>query len=210
MKDQRPQTRLTAKPRKPQVKRNPRSDAKFFEALAVHGVVGAACEISGYSRAIVYEFRKTDKEFARQWEEALERSTERMEEEAFKRAVYGSESYVVNGGRVAYIEVPEVDALGQPISDQDGEPVTKKVPLVEYKKSDTLMIFLLKGRRPEVYRERYDINVGPKPPEGPQELSDQELEEIAARQLTEEQLEAIAQEYLARKGIRLLPDDTTD
>lgn len=58
--------------------------------------------------------------------------------------------------------VPVVGADGLVVKDKDGKP--ELVPYVEHEYSDTLMIFLLKGARPEVYREtmrNYNVNVTP-------------------------------------------------
>jgi hypothetical protein len=41
------------------------------------------------------------------------------------------------------------------IDPETNKPVT--VPYVEHEYSDTLLIFLLKGARPEKYRERADV-----------------------------------------------------
>ena len=45
------------------------------------------------------------------------------------------------------------------------------------KYSDTLLIFLLKSRRPEIYRERAEVAIS-RPPVDPADLSDEELDAI--------------------------------
>jgi hypothetical protein len=94
-------TELTAKKR-----------AAFCERLANGFSVTEGAKAIGVERATVYLWRKKEPEFAAQWEAALDKGTEHLEDEAVKRATEG--------------------------------------------KSDTLLIFLLKARRPNVYREKYE------------------------------------------------------
>lgn len=83
--------------------------AAFLAALRERGSVMHAAESAGIGRRTAYDWRDADPEFAAAWEDALEDSTERLEESMFERAMKGD---------------------------------------------TTAAIFLLKGRRPEVYRER--------------------------------------------------------
>jgi hypothetical protein len=71
--------------------------------------------------------RAADEAFARAWEDALEQGTDSLEDEARRRALQGVEKPVFREGR------------------QVGT-------VTEY--SDTLLIFLLKARRPEKFRDR--------------------------------------------------------
>lgn len=90
-----------------------RTDEKkrlFLASLAEGNSVARAARDIGYSRTQVYEWRKTDPEFAMAWEDAIEAGTDELEDHAVQRA-------------------------------KDG--------------SDTLLIFMLKARRPERYKERY-------------------------------------------------------
>lgn len=163
-------------------KRSPKRDDLFFQALAADGVVGRACELAGYARFSVYDYRRKDPEFRQRWAEALERSTERLEAEAFRRANEGHSSYVVSNGRVVHLEVYKRDSEGNIVVGTDGKPIIlERKPLVERKHSDTLMIFLLKARRPEKYRDRFDLNVGPKAEPTAEELSDTELMDLIRR-----------------------------
>lgn len=103
----------------------------FLDAFRSTGMVTAACEAAGVSRSAAYEARQRDEDFALAWHDVEEETTEAMEREAYRRGVEGVERPVYQGG--------------------------KRVGKVrEY--SDTLLIFMLKARRPEKYRERYDVN----------------------------------------------------
>ena len=82
-----------------------------------------------------------------------------MEEEARRRAVEGVAKLKFHQGQL--IHIPVVDADGQPVLAENGEP--KQKPYVEHEYSDTLLIFLLKGARPKKFRENMDVTSGDKP-----------------------------------------------
>lgn len=101
--------------RKACTKRTPEKDRKanaqgvFVEQLVKGETITAAAKAAGICRRTAYSWREWDKEFAEAWDDALEIGTEKLEAEATRRALEGS---------------------------------------------DTLLIFLLKARRPNVYRDR--------------------------------------------------------
>lgn len=98
----------------------------FLAALADAGLVKEACEVAGVHRSTVYEERQRNETFALAWHDVEEETTERMEREAIRRAAEGVERPVFQGGK----HVGSIREF-----------------------SDTLLIFMLKARRPEVYRE---------------------------------------------------------
>lgn len=106
--------------------------AEFLGVLASGSTVMGACDLLCISPSLVYAERERDPEFRAAWDVAIEASTQRMEQEAFRRAVRGTERMVVSAGRV----------LG-----------------TEMQHSDTLLIFMLKARRPEVYRDTINIEL---------------------------------------------------
>lgn len=110
-------------------------------AYAETGVVSRACTMAGISRATFYEWLDSDPEFATAAMAAAEEAADGLETEAHRRAVYGTVKPLMSGGKM--------------VLDDVGEPVM----LREY--SDTLLIFLLKARRPARFRERYDVTVAP-------------------------------------------------
>src|SRR5271156_4372552 len=107
---------------------------RFLKALADTGIVSLAVEIAGTSRTRVYELRKRDTAFAKAWEEAEERAADALEAEAWRRAVAGVQEPLVSGGKVG--------------RDDDGQPLAIR------RYSDTLMLALLKARRPERFKDR--------------------------------------------------------
>lgn len=106
--------------RKACTKRTPEKDIKannqrvFVEQLVKGQTITAAAKAAGICRRTAYSWRESDKTFAEAWDDALEIGTEKLETEATRRALEGS---------------------------------------------DTLLIFLLKARRPKVYRERVSTEV---------------------------------------------------
>lgn len=102
-------------------------DAAFFEALAHGFSVTKACVLSGLPRSTAYSHRNADPGFAALWDEAIEAGTDRVEDEALRRAVEGTDDPVFYQG------------------EQVGT-VTRY--------SDSLLVMLLKARRPEKYKDR--------------------------------------------------------
>lgn len=110
----------------------PTWEKAFLSALAEVGVVRYACKAAGVDSGLVYAKRKADETFAASWAEALENASDSLEEEAVRRAKDGIVEIVVG---------------------KNGEIHENR------KYSDTLLIFLLKGARPEKYRERFDTKL---------------------------------------------------
>ena len=134
---------------------------KFLAALRETGLVKDACKVAAVGRSTAYEERQRNEDFALAWHEVETETTEAMEREAVRRAHEGWE-----------------------------EPVYQRGECVGHvrKFSDTLLIFMLKSRRPEVYREvhqhqhagrvehRHQLDLSKL---GPEELA--ELESLVAR-----------------------------
>jgi hypothetical protein len=88
---------------------------RFLELLRAGQPVTRAAEAAKLKRRTLYDWRKTDPEFAHAWEEAWEQGCDALEEVAIDRAIKGS---------------------------------------------DLLLIFMMKGRRPERYRDnvRHEVD----------------------------------------------------
>jgi hypothetical protein len=99
----------------------------FIAAYAECGTITRAAEIAGIERATHYKWLKEDPLYAKACEDAYEQAGERLEEEARRRAVEGVKKNVYYQGQPCGVNT-------------------------EY--SDTLLIFLLKGAKPEKYQER--------------------------------------------------------
>lgn len=86
----------------------------FLEILRDGGSVTTACQAIGVKRQSIYQRRANDPDFKEAWDDAVESGTDRLEDEAVKRA---------------------------------------------RNSSDLLLIFMLKARRPHLYRERIEQRV---------------------------------------------------
>lgn len=119
----------------------PEKREKFLIALGSGASVTRAAVIAGWSRQSAYNYRKDDEEFAAEWDEAVEEGTDLLEDEARRRATEGLVQY-------------KFDKHGDPLQN----PVTGG-PYFERQYSDTLLIVLLKSRRPNKYRDntRHEI-----------------------------------------------------
>ncbi len=138
----------------------------FLAALRKGWSMTGAANIAKVDHRRLYEERKADSEFAKQWEDAIEAGTDALEDAARRRA---------EGGLLK----KKFTSKGEPIIDpKTGEQYVER----EY--SDNLTMFLLKGRRPQKYRE--NINVGG-------------AFGVAVRAMTpEEAVESIRRDYLSR------------
>lgn len=106
-----------------------RAREKFLTLLRVNGNVSESAAGIKVSRTALYEERKDDKTFAAAWDEAVEEAVDKLEGEAWRRAVEGWEEPVFYEG----------EECGR----------VKKY-------SDRMLELLLKGHRPEKYRERVE------------------------------------------------------
>ena len=103
----------------------------FLAAFRETGNVRLACETAGVGRSSHYRWLGEDPDYRGAFELAEEDAADILEAEARRRAVEGVE---------------------KPVGWHKGEPGGY---VREY--SDVLLIFLLKGLRPERYRERYEV-----------------------------------------------------
>ena len=104
---------------------------KFIEALASNGgFASRACEVVGLSRHALYKFRRENKEFAAAWDIAVTIGADLFEEECMRRAFDGVDEPVFYQG----------DVCGH-----------------VRKYSDHLAGLILRGSKPDKYRERQEI-----------------------------------------------------
>ena len=103
----------------------------FLAAFRKTGNVRLACEAAEVGRSSHYRWLETDAAYEEAFELAKEDAADILEAEAKRRAIEG---------------------VLEPVGFYKGEPGGH---VRRY--SDTLLIFLLKGLRPEVYRERVEV-----------------------------------------------------
>ncbi len=112
---------------------------KILEAFARLGNVTAAAYEAAVDRRTHYGWLEHDPDYAVRFGHAEEEAADALEAEARRRAAAGVLRY-------------KFDRSGNPIK----HPITGR-PYWELDYSDTLLIFLLKGARPEKYKDRQEI-----------------------------------------------------
>lgn len=110
--------------------RSPKAAEKFLTTLREGATVAGACKASKIGRSTAYRWRGADGDFAAAWDEAVEIGTETIEDELKRRAVDGWEEPVFYQGKAVAM-------------------ITKY--------DTTALIFLLKARNPERFRDRASI-----------------------------------------------------
>jgi hypothetical protein len=125
---------LTRMPRRGRLtpRMSQRKKERFLAAYARLGNASAAAEETGIARKTHTRWLQSSEQYRKAFDEAEDQATEVLEREALRRAVKGTEEPVYfNGQQVG---------------------TTRRF-------SDVLLIFLLKSKRPDVYRERYDARL---------------------------------------------------
>lgn len=110
----------------------------FIAALRVNGNILRSCEAAQIGRTTFYEKRREDAAFDQAVKVALEEAGDVLEAEAWRRAVEG-------------VDEPVFGSLGG--YQGSGQIGTAR------KYSDTLLIFLLKGIKPDKFSDRRDIRL---------------------------------------------------
>lgn len=98
--------------------------AAFLCRLSETANVTASCAVAGVARHSAYALKRRDAAFAAAWDDALQTALDGLEAELIRRALEGTEK-------------PQF-YMGKPVGT-----------ITTY--SDTLAMFLLKSKRPEVY-----------------------------------------------------------
>ncbi len=108
----------------------------FLRVLAETGVVAEAARACGWTdTSTIQRYRNEDEEFAEAWDLSLQAAAHVLEAEAIRRAMEGEMKPIYYKGAIAGYET---------------------------KRSDTLMMFMLRGMKPDVYRDNArggDMNI---------------------------------------------------
>lgn len=115
-----------------------RKKKAFLKAFAECGQISGAAVAVGMDRCRHYQWLKEDPAYVELFNEAEREAAVMLEDEATRRARDGVKSLVLYQGEPVMVKA------------SDGS----LVPLYEFKYSDTLLIFRLKGLMPERYRDR--------------------------------------------------------
>lgn len=123
---------------------------EFLQWLAWGFSVSAAAEQSGQQREWMYKRRARDPQLAVAWDAAIEQGTDRMEDEAKRRALAGVKDPVFHNGKIVGARL---------------------------KFSDILLLALLNARRPEKFKYRAEVTSKQEPVDLSR-LSDKQLDAL--------------------------------
>lgn len=126
---------------------------RFLEQLALRGNILRACEVAKIGRSTFYDRRDADDDFAAKVREAKTIATDRLEDEARRRGEDGVSKPVLYKGKPIFLWF---DKDNNVLPSKKGS-VGPRRALMEHEYSDTLLIFLLNGLRPNKYRSRQRI-----------------------------------------------------
>lgn len=138
-----------------------RKDAKekFIAFLREDPTVSLACEKIGVSRKSVYEWYEKDKKFAKEWDDAIERSRDVARSSIYKRGIIGWMEPIVSMGQIVCEMQPLLDQDGNPQLDKRGKPImVKGDPIMICKWSDSLALAYAKANLPE-YKDKPQVNI---------------------------------------------------
>jgi hypothetical protein len=119
----------------------PAQKAELIDAIYVKLGVPAAAEHCHLKLRDVLTEMDDDEDFGAAVEQAMAHLTPLAEQELFRRAVHGTENYVVNQGRVVFL------------TNSDG--ISK--PLIEKKYSDGLLTKFLEARKKDVFGAKVEV-----------------------------------------------------
>lgn len=133
-------------------RRSPRTRARVLEHFRDSGRIDIACAAAGVNRSSHYEWLKADPVYRVGFEEAERQAADRLEAEAWRRALEGVAEPVFHAGK--RVVEPVLDEQGRPVVYPDGRPVERAAVVRRY--SDNVLMFLLKGRKRAVYGDKVE------------------------------------------------------
>lgn len=128
----------------------------FLCAYVEVGTIDGAARAAKVSQRSHYNWLK-DPKYAESFAWSEDRAIQIMETEAKRRAVHGVEEPVVYQGRLQY--EPLRDKYGREVKDANGNVVYTNKPLTVRKPSDILLMFMLKSKRPAIYRDNSSMEL---------------------------------------------------
>ena len=117
----------------------------FLASLAKTGIIKLAAEVAAINRSLHWYWLENDADYATRARDALEDAADVCEAECLRRGTVGMRQY-------------KFTANGNPIMWQGPDGLGPKVHYFEDRRSDACLIVTLKARRPEKFRERYEVS----------------------------------------------------
>lgn len=126
--------------------RYPELKRRVVEMLREGNWISEIAQQIGVSVDLIRDWRREDRQFDDEYREAENAFVDQIDKEAHRRAFQGTQEYVLHQGRVVL------------------DPVTGQ-PMVRRHYSDQLAMFILKGRRRDVYGDKSEHTVALTTPE---------------------------------------------
>ncbi len=145
----------------------------FLAAFVLTASVTKAAKAAKVERGMHYRWLEEDEAYRAAFEGAKEQAAQTLEDEAVRRAHEGVAEPLVYQGQFQY---------KQRLNKKTGKLERHGTPLAVQKYSDALLMFLLRGFRPETYRDRGSVEVSG-PAGGPISLADKRLEALSDEEL---------------------------
>lgn len=127
----------------------------FLRAYTAVGSITEAAKACKMSRSSHYEWMEHEPEYAEAFTAAQEEAVETLEAECWRRAKDGVHEPVIYQGRLQFLPKFDRKTKTVKIDPTTKRPIISDVPLTVRKKSDVLLIFLLKALRPDKYRDNF-------------------------------------------------------
>lgn len=161
----------------------PRKKTAFLKAYAVCGRISRAARAVKIERDMHYRWMKDDPDYPAAFEEAKKKAVQAWEDEAVKRATRGVFEPLSYQGHFVYpvvgfqlmfscecgrltIKSPATSCpdCGRPVNPERAKedperPIFSKRPYGVRKVSDRLLEFLLRGAKPDTYRDRAAVEL---------------------------------------------------
>lgn len=118
----------------------------FLAAIRTWPSVTVAARAAGISREAHYRQLERSPQYKAAYEEAYRQGIDSLEDEAVRRAQHGVRRPIMYHGKP--VMVPTDPAK------RANERTNPKIPLYETEYSDTLMLALLRAKKPDEYREK--------------------------------------------------------
>ncbi len=156
----------------------------FLAAYRISASIKHAAKVAGIDRRTHYDWLRTDAAYHVRFREAQQEAAGAIEDEAIRRAMEGVYEPNVFQGRFVYPqeEYVAVEAHGREPEVRAWRNKPGARPLGLYRKSDTLMMFLLRGFLPEKYKRFTQIEMGG-PGGGPIPLHSDSLQRLTDDEL---------------------------
>jgi hypothetical protein len=144
----------------------------FLAAFAVTGNIGRAAAAAGIDRSTHHRWMREDSAYAESFKQATEEAAGVVEDIAVQRATEGLDEPIIYQGELVYKRDPETGAV-----ERDPDTLAP-IPLTIRRRSDTVLLAVLKAWKPDKYRENHHIDADVRHT-GAANMTDAELERIA-------------------------------